>query len=286
MKNTTDDFTLLIPSTDAIRKGWNEFSAVFANSYEAFYLNNAILFSDYVVKFFASNPNGRFLEIGCASGQFAEYLLKLNLPIKDYTFVDISEKMIELAQPKFESYHNIRVHSENAEKMNSIEDHSIDFIWAHLVLENVEDPRRMMQALRRIIAKNGRIFIAVTGTFEQCTYYQIWDHSLEEVGYKEPINKRPKYHLGNYEKCKELFDDSFFEIIEHKRNLIEVDLNGKNETIFTDYNFYKELLDNLSEERKTKAIKLINSKMENIRKNKQKAEVDIFNFFLKQKQNN
>ncbi len=115
------------------------------------------------------NQNGTLLDLGCGMGYFAEGVKR------DNTFnllaADVSEEAIKYVKEKF----SIEVLNES--HLDQIESDSLSVITQWHVIEHVHKLDERMNFLKRVLNKNGTMFIAVPiyESYDASYYKSFWD---------------------------------------------------------------------------------------------------------------
>ncbi len=137
--------------TEVIKKRYDRFSR-FYDAFESVFERK--LFSKWR-KNLISNLKGQILEVGVGTGK--------NLPYygKDAKIIgiDFSPKMLEKAKIRQkELVGNITLMQMDAQNMQ-FEDNSFDYVICTFVLCSVPDPVKVLQEMKRVCKKNGRILM-------------------------------------------------------------------------------------------------------------------------------
>jgi 2-polyprenyl-3-methyl-5-hydroxy-6-metoxy-1,4-benzoquinol methylase len=146
------------------------------------------------------NEKGVLLDLGCGLGYFLKGVKD------DQVFqakgIDISEDARKYVKEAF----GINIESEN--EIDNYSSESIDVITQWHVLEHVYDLEKRMRDLKRILARNGTLFIAVpnSNSFDAKYYKEFWD------GYDVPRH----IHHFNRESISLLLTKYGFDITEIK----------------------------------------------------------------------
>lgn len=151
------------------------------------------------------HKNGNLLDLGCGLGYF------LNGVIKDKTFnatgVDISEDALQYIQKNFGITGFPETHLDN------FKDGEFTIITQWHVIEHVYQLQERLKQLKRILHKDGTMFIAVpnSASWDAKYYKQFWD------GFDVPR------HIHHYtpKSFKYLFEHNGFEIIKTKGMLFD-----------------------------------------------------------------
>lgn len=146
------------------------------------------------------HSTGKLLDLGCGLGYFLDGVKK------DKTFegtgADISTDAIQYVDKTF----GIKVLEEN--RLTEISDEHFDIITQWHVMEHVHRLEERMKLLKRILKKDGTMFLAVpiSNSFDSRYYKQYWD------GYDVP---RHLYHF-TANSMQILMEKHGFKIIEKK----------------------------------------------------------------------
>ena len=107
------------------------------------------------------NKNTNLLDLGCGQGFFIEKILesvKLNINIHG---VDLSSKLLKIAEDKFSKNENVSFKNTDASNMSHIKEGSIDKIYSVLALQNMSDLDKVMIEIKRILKKDGRCLFVI-----------------------------------------------------------------------------------------------------------------------------
>lgn len=158
-------------------------------------------------KYLDINSPSSLLDCGCGDGALL-YVLKKNnyLKNKKVNAVDLSINRVNLVKkidPKINAF------VDNAETLTKIKNSSIEFLMSTHVIEHVDD-KKMLDAIERVVKKNGTIYIATIFKKSYGWYY---------------YRKNGKWvmdltHLREYMRDEELLgliDTKIFKILEIKK---------------------------------------------------------------------
>lgn len=162
----------------------------YANSLPLYY---GVTIPKLLKKYLDKNSFKSLLDCGCGDGSLL-FALKYNNYFKNrkISAIDLSRSRIALVK-KIDPQINAFV--DNAETLRKIKDNSIDFFISTHVIEHVND-KRMIDAIARVVKKNGIVYIATVFKKWYGWYY---------------YRKNGKWvmdltHLREYTKNKELFN--------------------------------------------------------------------------------
>ena len=211
-KNTSEFYNELV-------KGKNKFT--FFSNETRFNIEN-ILHKENLIKYFDNNikshisDNLNILDYGCGPGTF---LMKLNkLSNSNLYGVDISDEFIEQSINNFKKYNinNIKVQKVEPEKL-PFEDQKFDVILIVDVIHHLDDIKKNINEIKRILKKGGKLLIYEPNKLNPL----IWlTHLIDK-------NERGLLRVGSFRKYREIFDDKEFEIIQESYNGIVIGPSSK-----------------------------------------------------------
>lgn len=141
----------------------------------------------------------KILDVACGEG-YGSYCMSLWGAEKVYA-IDISQTAIDKAK-KYFSHDKIDFMCNEAEKLEMLEDNSIDLVVSFETIEHVNNDKKFLQEIRRVVKKDGMVIISCPNDW--------WYFPLEEQ--KNPYHKR-KYHLDEFINITESILDKADEIL-------------------------------------------------------------------------
>ena len=131
------------------------------------------------------NKNMKILDIGSGNGQLT---LKTSRHCKEIIGIEINKKQLKMAQneQKRLKFFNVKFKKANAEKRLDFADSSFDAIIFLDVLEHLKNRRQILIECKRILKKEGRMFISVPNKETS------WKKRLKKAGlfyYANPDHK-------------------------------------------------------------------------------------------------
>jgi SAM-dependent methyltransferase len=102
-----------------------------------------------------SHDAGTIVELGCAGGAFAHYLLS-RFPAADFTGVDIHPALVEAAQARVPG---ARFVTGDVLKLASLPDGPFDTVFMVALHSHFDDPAQWIDALLRLLAPGGRAYV-------------------------------------------------------------------------------------------------------------------------------
>ena len=165
-----------------------------------------------------SSQRGRALDIGCGSGILANELSK---HYKQVVGIDISDKMLEIAQAKRQNS-NIGYVKMDANTMHF--DAKFDFIVSRTIFHHLEDVPRVLNKAKELLASSGKIVIldnvSKVETPSRWVYiigaFQEFVPNCIKYGIKTAIrvfsHRTSKYWLEHLASDKYLSEQTYYEV--------------------------------------------------------------------------
>lgn len=148
----------------------------------------------------------KILDVGCGTGEFLNSLKTKNDQLWG---IDISKKNIKKANSLFKNNANFSVSP--AEKLN-FEDESFDEIYFLEVLEHVDNLYKVIDEIRRVLKKGGKLTISVPLKESEEALIKLNPSYPSEIGHKRFFGKKDFLNL---------FKDGFKILNYKKYNAIE-----------------------------------------------------------------
>jgi ubiquinone/menaquinone biosynthesis C-methylase UbiE len=105
----------------------------------------------------AISPRAVVLDIGCGTGEFEKLLLEKH-PNQQIVGVDISQKMLEIAQQKCQGHSNAIFLATSALVL-PFSDHSFDVIVSASAFHYFNEPEAALKEMRRVLRPGGGVVI-------------------------------------------------------------------------------------------------------------------------------
>ncbi len=156
-----------------MREQYNQMAALYDRRWNHYISNTLSFLKDWA----KISPTDTVLDIGCGTGEF-ERLLLVEHPTQLIVGVDISEKMLEIAQQKCHPYPNISFQKASASAL-PFGDRSFDIIVSASALHYFDDPIAALTEMKRVLKPEGEIVI-----LDWCKDYllcQIYDIVLKLI---------------------------------------------------------------------------------------------------------
>lgn len=102
-------------------------------------------------------PRAVVLDLGCGTGEFEQLVLN-KYPNQQMVGVDISQKMLEIAQHKCQAYPNVAFRTASALAL-LFQEHNFDVIVSANAFHYFDDPQAALKEMRRVLKPNGSVVI-------------------------------------------------------------------------------------------------------------------------------
>ncbi|MBN8560549.1 MAG: class I SAM-dependent methyltransferase [Leptolyngbya sp. UWPOB_LEPTO1] len=136
-----------------IRQQYDQMSAIYDQRWSQ-YISNTLNF----LKAWAElAPTDKVLDVACGTGEFEQLILTEHSEQK-MVGVDISEKMLAIAQQKLQAYPNVTLSLASAEHL-PFADQSFDVIVSASAFHYFENPAIALAEMKRVLKPNGKIMI-------------------------------------------------------------------------------------------------------------------------------
>jgi ubiquinone/menaquinone biosynthesis C-methylase UbiE len=135
-------------------------------------------------------PGDRVLDVACGLG-YGSHILYANSAARMVLGVDLSGFGIDYANAHYRQGHAVRFQVGDAQTLDGIPDHSIDFVAAFETIEHVPDPQAYLRALRRVLVPSGRVMVCAPNDWTDETgkdpnphhlHVYTWQRLVAEVG--------------------------------------------------------------------------------------------------------
>lgn len=115
------------------------------------------LFPNSLLKIFGARPIRRLLDMGCGDGAvLSDFQKNKNLRKTSLYGIDIDKKRVERA------IYNVpeAIIQQSSAELTPFKDSFFDFIFSWMVIEHVDNDQEMMNEIKRILSKKGKVFLA------------------------------------------------------------------------------------------------------------------------------
>lgn len=140
-------------SKATVSEQYNQMAAVYDQRWSS-YVANTLSF----LKTWANiSPQATVLDVACGTGEF-ERLVLTDHPMQPMVGVDISEKMLLVAQQKLHAYPNVSFHTAPASAL-PFADNSFDVIVSANSFHYFDDPNAALTEMKRVLKPDGTVII-------------------------------------------------------------------------------------------------------------------------------
>jgi 2-polyprenyl-3-methyl-5-hydroxy-6-metoxy-1,4-benzoquinol methylase len=158
----------------------------------------------------------QILDVGCGNGLFGHYFKTKNNTI---TGVDASEYALNSAENR--GYNEIHLVSDFCSEQLPFKDDSYDFVICKDVMEHLLDPVFLLKEIKRVVKKDGLVFINVPNHFS--FFYRIkflFTNNIDTQNFFPSSHEwdYPHIRFFTFEGIKELCLSQGFEYITHYSN--------------------------------------------------------------------
>lgn len=109
-------------------------------------------------------PGDTVVDVACGMG-YGSYILFHNSQAKSILGIDSSSFAVEYAQDNYGIDEQVKFCCADAQNLDMIPDHSVDFIAAFETIEHLSDPLRYLSELKRILRPAGRLMICAPNSW-------------------------------------------------------------------------------------------------------------------------
>ncbi|BAZ46927.1 type 11 methyltransferase (plasmid) [Chondrocystis sp. NIES-4102] len=102
-------------------------------------------------------PQDNILDVACGTGEFERLLLERN-PTQQITGIDISNKMLNVAKEKYQTYPNVEFHQASVHSL-PFESDSFDVVVSANAFHYFDNPLVALTEMKRVLKPNGKLVI-------------------------------------------------------------------------------------------------------------------------------
>ncbi|GAB1544511.1 methyltransferase domain-containing protein [Scytonema sp. NUACC21] len=136
-----------------VRQQYDKLAAIYDQRWHN-YIANTLLF----LKNWAQiSPATTVLDVACGTGEFEQLLLTEN-PMQHITGVDISEKMLQIAQQKLKEYPHVSFHTASVSAL-PFENNSFDVVVSANAFHYFDNPLAALVEIKRVLKPDGTVII-------------------------------------------------------------------------------------------------------------------------------
>jgi ubiquinone/menaquinone biosynthesis C-methylase UbiE len=189
-----------------VRQQYDKLAAIYDQRWNSYITNTLLFLKDWA----QISPSVTVLDVACGTGEFERLLLTEN-PTQQIIGVDISEKMLLVAQQKLQMYPHVSFQTANASAL-PFENNSFDVVLSANAFHYFDDPNAALVEIKRILKPDGTVIILdwckdyllcrvcdfilkfVDPAYKQC-YTQFEFHNLLKSAQFD-IKRATKFHFG------------------------------------------------------------------------------------------
>jgi ubiquinone/menaquinone biosynthesis C-methylase UbiE len=134
-----------------VRKQYNQMASVYDLVWSRYVSKSLSFLKDWA----QLDPNSTVLDVACGTGTF-ERLVLLEQPTQSIIGVDLSNKMLEIAQQKCHGYPNISFQNASAVAL-PFSDRSFDVVVSASALHYFDDPIAALIEMKRVLKPEGEL---------------------------------------------------------------------------------------------------------------------------------
>ena len=164
----------------------------------------------------------KYVELGCGSGQLAEYLIKNHIQkFKEIVLIDNCDYMITatikrlniLFENQEEYFNRIKIIKADVRYLNFIRDNYFDIVIASCIIHLVDDPFSLASDIKRFLDVDGLVLISFSGKLSENHFISILKRELDKY---LPFNNFELFCFEFVEKNKleQICHNEGFDIVE------------------------------------------------------------------------
>jgi len=101
------------------------------------------------------------LDLGCGQGFFMEKILATHKENINFFGVDISSRLLKIAEDKFFQNENVQLDKTDAVDLSHLKDKSMDKIYCVLALQNMSDVDAVIKEVKRVLKDKGQCLFVI-----------------------------------------------------------------------------------------------------------------------------
>ncbi|MEH2264614.1 class I SAM-dependent methyltransferase [Nostoc sp.] len=136
-----------------VRQQYDKLATIYDQRWNSYIVNTLSFLKDWA----QISPSMTVLDVACGTGEF-EWLLLTENPTQHITGVDISEKMLLVAQQKLKEYPYISFHTASASAL-PFENNSFDIVVSGNSFHYFDDPNAALIEIKRVLKPDGTVII-------------------------------------------------------------------------------------------------------------------------------
>ncbi len=178
--------------TNEVYKKWLGLSNFFAEKIEPTTLPNALQNFEQLISVLPSISGLRVIELGCGSGIFCKSILdSYSSLIDEYTLVDISDVMVDIAKKRLEDHIangkcKLNFHVLSIDDLHSIPSGAYDLAISNYCIHLTAYPHKAFLEAKRVLKPEGYLTASVLGNYRNSQRFRTMVESAEEMGLFDP----------------------------------------------------------------------------------------------------
>lgn len=136
-----------------VRQQYNQMAAVYDRLWSRYIFKSLSFLKDWA----QLEPMSRVLDVACGTGAF-EHLVLSQHPTQSIVGIDLSEKMLEIAEKKCRDYPNVSFQTASVMAL-PFDDRSFDVVVSASALHYFEDPISALIEMKRVLKPTGELII-------------------------------------------------------------------------------------------------------------------------------
>lgn len=136
-----------------VRKQYNQMAALYDRVWSRYVAKTLAFLKDWA----QLAPTSTVLDVACGTGAF-ERLVLLEQPTQQIIGIDLSEKMLDIAQQKCRAYPNVSFQKASAAAL-PFADRSFDVVVSASALHYFDDPIAAFIEMKRVLKPDGKLVI-------------------------------------------------------------------------------------------------------------------------------
>lgn len=138
---------------NAVTEEYNRLAAIYDSRWDN-YITKSLSF---LVEWAEIPPEAAVLDVACGTGEFAKLLLAKN-PQQSITGIDISQKMLGIAEDKLQAYSNVNLYNTSVTSLPFADD-SFDIVICASAFHYFASPQEALFQMKRVLKPEGKLII-------------------------------------------------------------------------------------------------------------------------------
>jgi ubiquinone/menaquinone biosynthesis C-methylase UbiE len=189
-----------------VRQQYNQMAAVYDLVWSRYVSKSLSFLKDWT----QLDPNSTVLDVACGTGTF-EYLVLMEQPTQSIVGIDLSDKMLEIAQQKCRNYPNVSFQHASATAL-PFSDRSFDVVVSASALHYFDAPTAALMEMKRVLKPEGELIMLdwckddwlcriydfalqrLDPAHKQCYTQAEFHHLLSKTGFQ--IQRATRFRIG------------------------------------------------------------------------------------------